>query len=101
MAPPLRCASSGGGAAAACPANCCRGRHAAAARGGVLWPRGLPSSIADVPGPRPDADALIAAMGHDKKVADGKINFVLVKGLGHAFVTNQVPLAALRDVLTA
>ena len=62
---------------------------------------GLPSAISDIPGPRPDADALIAAMGHDKKVADGKINFVLLRGLGHAFVTADVPTAALRDVLKA
>ena len=62
---------------------------------------GLPSAISDIPGPRPDADALIAAMGHDKKVADGKINFVLLRGLGHAFVTADVPAAALRDVLKA
>jgi 3-dehydroquinate synthase len=62
---------------------------------------GLPSSISDIPGPRPEADALIAAMGHDKKVADGKINFVLLRGLGHAFVTADVPLPALRDILRA
>ena len=62
---------------------------------------GLPSAIADIPGPRPDAAGLIAAMGHDKKVADGKINFVLLRGLGQAFVTADVPLDALRDVLSA
>jgi len=38
-------------------------------------------------------------MGHDKKVADGKINFVLLSGLGQAFVTADVPAGALRDVL--
>ena len=62
---------------------------------------GLPASISDMPGPRPDTDALIAAMAHDKKVADGKINFILLKGLGKAFVTSDVPKDALRDVLTA
>jgi 3-dehydroquinate synthase len=61
---------------------------------------GLPSSIADIPGPRPDAKSLIAAMAHDKKVADGKINFVLARGLGQAFVTADVPKQALADVLT-
>ena len=60
---------------------------------------GLPAAISDIPGPRPGVDALIAAMAHDKKVADGKINFILLKGLGKAFVTNDVPLDALRDVL--
>ena len=53
---------------------------------------GLPSAISDIPGPRAGADDLIAAMGHDKKVADGKINFVLLRGLGKAFVTSDVPI---------
>jgi 3-dehydroquinate synthase len=60
---------------------------------------GLPAAIADIPGPRPDSEALIAAMAHDKKVADGKINFILLKGLGKAFVTSDVPKDALREVL--
>jgi 3-dehydroquinate synthase len=61
---------------------------------------GLPSAISDIPGPRPGPDALIAAMAHDKKAADGKINFILLKGLGQAFVTNDVPKDALVDVLS-
>ena len=62
---------------------------------------GLPSAISDIPGPRPGSAELIAAMGHDKKVADGKINFVLLRGIGKAFVTADVPPDALRDVLSA
>jgi 3-dehydroquinate synthase len=62
---------------------------------------GLPAAIADIPGPRPDADTLIAAMAHDKKVKDGKLTFVLVKGLGHAFTSRDVPLDAVRSVLSA
>jgi 3-dehydroquinate synthase len=61
---------------------------------------GLPSAISDIPGSRPDPASLIAAMAHDKKVANGKINFVLLRGLGKAFVTNDVPADALADVLT-
>ena len=60
---------------------------------------GLPSSIADIPGPRPTADILIAHMSHDKKVKDGRVNFVLLRGIGEAFVTEDVPLDALRTVL--
>jgi 3-dehydroquinate synthase len=60
---------------------------------------GLRAAISDIPGPRPDPDSLIAAMAHDKKAADGKINFILLKGLGKAFVTSDVPKDALRDVL--
>lgn len=62
---------------------------------------GLPAAISDIPGPRPGADELIAHMAHDKKVADGQLTFVLLKGLGKAFVTRAVPVAALQDVLTA
>jgi 3-dehydroquinate synthase len=62
---------------------------------------GLPSAIADIPGPRPDSQNLIAAMAHDKKVANGKINFVLLRGMGKAFVTSDVPASALADVLAA
>ncbi len=61
---------------------------------------GLPSAIADIPPPRPTADALLAAMGHDKKVKDGKLTFILVRGLGRAFVTSDVPLDAVKDVLS-
>ena len=62
---------------------------------------GLPAAISDIPGPRAGADELIAHMAHDKKVADGQLTFVLLKGLGQAFITRDVPVAALRDVLAA
>jgi 3-dehydroquinate synthase len=62
---------------------------------------GLPAAIADIPGPRPDVETLIAAMMHDKKVQDGKVTFVLTKGIGHAFTQRDVPLDIVRDVLAA
>jgi len=62
---------------------------------------GLPTAIGDIPGPRPDADSLIAHMAHDKKAKDGKLTFILLRGLGEAFVTSDVPLAAVKDVLEA
>lgn len=60
---------------------------------------GLPADISDVPGPRPGADELAAAMAHDKKVKDGKLVFVLARGIGEAFVTADVPVQAVRDLL--
>lgn len=60
---------------------------------------GLPASITDIEGPRPDADTLLAHMIHDKKVKQGKPVFVLVRGLGRAFTTGDVPTEALREVL--
>ncbi|MBV9990471.1 MAG: 3-dehydroquinate synthase [Alphaproteobacteria bacterium] len=62
---------------------------------------GLPSSIADIAGPRPDAETLLGHMAHDKKVKDGRIRFVLVKGIGEAFVAGDVPMEAVREVLGA
>ncbi len=60
---------------------------------------GLPTAIADIRGPRPDAETLIGHMMHDKKAADGKLVFVLLRGLGHAFVSRDVPMDAVKAVL--
>jgi 3-dehydroquinate synthase len=62
---------------------------------------GLPANISDIHGPRPDADALLAHMVHDKKTKDGRLTFVLVRGLGQAFTTSDIPPAMLRRVLEA
>ncbi len=59
---------------------------------------GLPAAISDIAGPRPSVDALLAHMAHDKKARDGKLTFVLVHGIGHAFVTNDVPIDAVREM---
>ena len=62
---------------------------------------GLPTAIADIPGPCPDVDTLLTHMAHDKKAKDGRIVFVLAKGLGKTFTTAEVPAEALRAVLAA
>jgi len=59
----------------------------------------LPVSIGDVPGERPDADALLAHMMHDKKREGGRLSFVLVRGLGDAFITSDAPVDTVRRVL--
>jgi 3-dehydroquinate synthase len=61
----------------------------------------LPTAIADIPGPRPPVDLLVEHMGHDKKVADGKVTFVLARGIGAAFTTADVPLEAVRAILAS
>jgi shikimate kinase/3-dehydroquinate synthase len=47
------------------------------------------------------AAGLLAHMQHDKKMRDGKLAFVLARGIGEAFTSRDVPaaavLAALRD----
>jgi 3-dehydroquinate synthase len=62
---------------------------------------GLPAGVADIAGARPGAGELIRHMAHDKKVTDGKLTFILLKRLGEAFVTQDVPLDAVKEVLAA
>ncbi|RMC36080.1 3-dehydroquinate synthase [Paracoccus alkanivorans] len=58
---------------------------------------GMPAKLTDIPGELPDDQALIALMGQDKKVVDGKLRFVLARAIGEAFVSDDVP----GDMLTA
>ena len=60
---------------------------------------GLPCSLADIPGELPDADGLVTLMGQDKKVVDGKLTFILARGIGDAFVTRDVDPDKLRALL--
>lgn len=48
-----------------------------------------------------DANALLGHMAQDKKVKDGAITFVLVRGIGQAFLTQDVPLDEVTSVLQA
>ena len=51
------------------------------------------------PGMLPPAEALLGLMGQDKKVRDGRLRFVLARGIGQAFVTSDVPAEAVLQVL--
>jgi 3-dehydroquinate synthase len=44
-------------------------------------------------------DAMLDAMGHDKKVHDGRLRLVLAQDLGEVVVTDVVDAAALRQLL--
>ena len=55
--------------------------------------------IADIPGDLPDADGLLALMAQDKKVVDGRLRFILARGIGDAFVAEDVPMAVVRGLL--
>ncbi len=46
-----------------------------------------------------DAERLLHHMAGDKKVHDGRVTFVLAKGLGQAFLTRDVPAEAVRALL--
>ncbi|HVV94156.1 MAG TPA: 3-dehydroquinate synthase [Hyphomicrobiales bacterium] len=60
---------------------------------------GLPTAIADIPGERPSADRLLDLMAQDKKVKGGRLTFILARGIGAAFVANDVPADAVRRFL--
>ena len=60
---------------------------------------GMKVDIRDIPGDLPDADGLLALMGQDKKVKDGKLRFILARGIGDAFITSDVPPDTVRGVL--
>ena len=60
---------------------------------------GMKTDLSDIPGALPDAEALLALMGQDKKVVDGQLRFILARSLGEAFVTADVPEAAVLSVL--
>jgi 3-dehydroquinate synthase len=62
---------------------------------------GLRTRLAEVAGSPFDPERLIGHMGHDKKVRDGKLTFILSDGIGAASVVRDVPIEPVRAVLRA
>ena len=62
---------------------------------------GLPTTLADIPGDLPDTGVLMTAIGQDKKVVRGALTFILTRGIGRAFVENNVDPAAVAAYLDA
>jgi 3-dehydroquinate synthase len=60
---------------------------------------GLPVRIRDIPGPLPSLDQLMDLIAQDKKVKRGMLTFILVKGIGAAFVEGGVDAGAVRAFL--
>ncbi len=60
----------------------------------IVRAAGLPDAAPTLP-----FDTWFEYMGHDKKVEGGKLRFVLLKKLGEAVITGDVPEAILREVL--
>jgi 3-dehydroquinate synthase len=52
---------------------------------------GMKVDMADIPGDLPRPGVLLDLMGQDKKVVDGKLRFILARGIGQAFVADDVP----------
>ena len=60
---------------------------------------GLPTHVRDVPGGVPGVDALMDLIAQDKKVKRGALTFILVRGIGQAFIENNVDPAEVRAFL--
>jgi 3-dehydroquinate synthase len=60
---------------------------------------GLPTHMKDVPGGAPSVDQLMDLIAQDKKVKRGKLTFILVRGIGRAFVEHDVDAADVRAFL--
>jgi 3-dehydroquinate synthase len=60
---------------------------------------GLPVTPKTIRGRKWDAKALLAHMRHDKKIRGGKMRFVLTRGIGKAFVSDDVGVEAVTRIL--
>jgi 3-dehydroquinate synthase len=61
---------------------------------------GLPTHLSQVPGGVPGVDSLMDLIAQDKKVKRGKLTFILVRGIGQAFIESNADPAEVRAFLT-
>jgi 3-dehydroquinate synthase len=61
---------------------------------------GLPTKIKDIPGTAPSIGRLMELIGQDKKIKRGQLTFILVRGIGAAFVETGVDQAEVRSFLS-
>jgi 3-dehydroquinate synthase len=62
---------------------------------------GLPTGFADMAPRHWDVERLIDHMSRDKKVSGGRITYVLVRGIGEAYLDAAVDLDDVRALLTS
>ena len=60
---------------------------------------GLSTHIKDIAGGAPGVDELMDLIAQDKKVKRGKLTFILVRGIGQAFIANDVDASEVRSFL--
>ena len=60
---------------------------------------GLPTRLRDLPGGPPALDRLMELIGQDKKIKRGMLTFILARGIGAAFVQNNVDEGDVRAFL--
>ncbi len=51
---------------------------------------GLPTRLSDIAGDLPDGDGLMDWIAQDKKVNRGKLTFILTRGIGQAFIADDI-----------
>ena len=61
---------------------------------------GLPTQPQDIPGGLPSVDSLMDLIAQDKKVKRGMLTFILVRGIGSAFVESGVDPQSVRAFLS-
>jgi 3-dehydroquinate synthase len=61
---------------------------------------GLPTHLKDIPGGAPTVDVLMNLIAQDKKVRRGTLTFILVRGIGRAFIENNVDPAEVHAFLS-
>jgi len=61
---------------------------------------GLPTRLQDIPGPLPSVDQLMDLIAQDKKVKRGMLTFILVRGIGAAFIEAGVDTREVRVFLS-
>jgi 3-dehydroquinate synthetase len=54
-------------------------------------------ALSDIAGDLPDAAGLVELMRQDKKASAGRLTFILVRGIGEAFVSRDVDETPLVD----
>lgn len=62
----------------------------------IIERAGLPTEMPEI-----DKEAVWQAMQHDKKVLQDRIRFVLLRAIGHAFISDEVDPALVEEVLVA
>jgi 3-dehydroquinate synthase len=67
---------------------------------GHLAAVGLPTRVSDISGPSPSVEQLMELIGQDKKVKRGKLTFILVRGIGSAFVEPDVDPREVKSFLS-
>ncbi len=64
-----------------------------------LTAMGMKKDLTDIAGDLPGVDGLMALMGQDKKVRQGRLTFILARRIGEAFVEREADLEVVQGVL--